>query len=138
MSEDRKEPIAREPARPVEPNGPIELPESDEALLAECEVDTFRAGGPGGQHQNKTESAVRLRHLPTGLVAICRAERSQYQNKETCLRRLREKAARLNETPAARVATRPSRAARERRLVDKARVASKKRERRPPRAEADE
>jgi len=132
MSEDRKESMAREPSEP------IELPESDEALLAECEVDTFRAGGPGGQHQNKTESAVRLRHLPTGPVAICRAERSQYQNKETCLRRLREKAARLNETPAARVATRPSRAARERRLVAKARVASKKRERRSPRAEADE
>ena len=132
MSEDRKESMAREPSEP------IELPESDEALLAECEVDTFRAGGPGGQHQNKTESAVRLRHLPTGLVAICRAERSQYQNKATCLRRLREKAARLNEAPAVRVATRPSRAARERRLVDKARVASKKRERRSPRAEVDE
>ena len=110
----------------------IELPDDDEALLAECEVDTFRAGGPGGQHQNKTESAVRLRHLPTGLVATCRAERSQYQNKQTCLRRLREKAARLNEVPEPRLPTRPSRAARERRLDEKAAQARKKRERRPP------
>ncbi|MGO8684618.1 MAG: peptide chain release factor-like protein [Thermoleophilia bacterium] len=116
----------------------IELPESDDALLAECEVDTFRAGGPGGQHQNKTESAVRLRHLPTGLVATCRAERSQYQNKETCLRRLREKAARLNEVPPDRLPTRPSRAAREQRLLAKARLSGKKRARRSPPDEADD
>jgi protein subunit release factor B len=116
----------------------IELPASDEALLAECEVDTFRAGGPGGQHQNKTESAVRLRHLPTGLVATCRAERSQYQNKVTCLQRLREKAARLNEVPLERLPTRPSRAARERRLLAKARLAGKKRARRLPPDQADD
>jgi ribosome-associated protein len=116
----------------------IELPDDDEALLAECEVDTFRAGGPGGQHQNKTESAVRLRHLPSGLVATCRAERSQYQNKQTCLRRLREKAARLNEAPVPRVPTKPSRAAKERRLDDKAAQARRKRERRPPRPADDE
>ena len=49
-------------------NGHDAVPDStDDALLAECRVETFRAGGPGGQHQNKTESAVRLTHLPTGM-----------------------------------------------------------------------
>jgi protein subunit release factor B len=89
------------PAQPAEKGGAgrVELPESDADLLAECEVETFRAGGPGGQHQNKTESAVRLRHRPSGMVVTCRQDRSQFQNKNICLKRLRAKVARLNETP---------------------------------------
>lgn len=111
---------------------PIELPESDEALLAQCDVSTFRAGGPGGQYQNKTDSAVRLRHRPTGIVVTCRAQRSQYQNKQTCLRRLRERIAKLNEEPTPRVPTRVSRGAVEERLEAKARRSRLKRERRAP------
>ena len=52
-----------------EPSDPLVVPEDDEALLAECRVETFRSGGPGGQHQNVTESGVRLVHLPTGVRA---------------------------------------------------------------------
>jgi protein subunit release factor B len=105
------------------------LPESDDDLLRECEVDTFRASGPGGQHVNKTESAVRVTHLPTGVVVTCREARSQHQNKATCLRKLRERIEKLNHLPAMRVPTRTTRGAKERMLEAKARRARLKRSR---------
>ena len=89
----------------------IYLPATDEGLLNECEVETFRSGGKGGQHVNKTESAVRLRHLPTGLVTACQEERSQFQNKQICLQKLREKVAKLNIVPVKRIHTKPPKSA---------------------------
>lgn len=62
---------------------------SDDALIAQCEVDRYRASGPGGQHRNKTESAVRLRHKLTGVSAIGEDSRSQSENKLHAVRRLR-------------------------------------------------
>src|SRR4030088_3276176 len=62
---------------------------SDAQLLAQCEVDTYRASGPGGQKRNKTSSAVRLRHPPSGLIVIAEESRSQHQNPGRALRRLR-------------------------------------------------
>jgi DNA-binding phage protein len=66
------------------------LAQSDAELLAQCEVDTYRASGPGGQKRNKTSSAVRLRHGPSGQLVIAEESRSQHENKAKALRRLRK------------------------------------------------
>jgi peptide chain release factor 2 len=63
----------------------------------DVERQTFRSGGPGGQHQNKTESGVRLIHRPTGIVAECRSQRSQHKNDEMCWQMLRAKLYRIEE-----------------------------------------
>lgn len=110
----------------------IKLPESDEELLRECEVQTFRSSGPGGQHVNKTESAVRLKHLPSGLVVTSQQERSQHRNKDLCLEKLRKKVERLNYRAPKRVPTRVSRAAKVRTLEEKARRSRIKRLRSKP------
>src|ERR1700731_156698 len=63
---------------------------TDSQLLAQCEVDTYRASGPGGQKRNKTSSAVRLRHPPSGLIVIAEESRSQHENRARALRRMRQ------------------------------------------------
>jgi protein subunit release factor B len=110
----------------------IKLPESDEELLRECETDTFRSSGPGGQHVNKTESGVRLKHLPSGLVVISRQFRSQHQNKALCLRKLRAKIEKLNQPPVERVSTRVPGSVKRRVLEAKARRSQLKRMRSRP------
>ena len=99
----------------------IAVPALDEDLLRECEVETFRSSGPGGQHVNKTESAVRLRHLPSGVVVSSQQERSQHRNKAICLKKLREKIEKLNYRAPKRIPTRVSRGAKNRTLEEKAR-----------------
>jgi protein subunit release factor A len=105
----------------------------DAELLSQCRVDTFRAGGKGGQHQNTTESGVRLTHTPTGIVVIAREERSQHRNRQVALERLRERleAARRRRKP--RIATRIPRREKKRRLEKKRRRGETKRLRRRPR-----
>ncbi len=65
------------------------LAADDAGLLSDCAVDTYRASGPGGQKRNKTSSAVRLRHGPSGLMVIAEESRSQHENKSKAVRRLR-------------------------------------------------
>lgn len=112
---------------------PFPIPDSDEALLAQCRVETFRSGGKGGQHQNTTDSGVRLVHEPTGLRSGSRNDRSQHRNKALALDRLRKKLERLNARRAPRVPTRvPPREKRERLEAKKRRSRIKDQRRRPP------
>jgi protein subunit release factor B len=110
----------------------IPVPASDDDLLRECEVETFRSSGPGGQHVNKTESAVRLRHLPSGIVVSSQQERSQHRNKAICLKKLREKIEKLNYRAPRRIPTRVSRGAKNRTLEEKSRRSQIKRLRSKP------
>ena len=104
----------------------------DDKLWAECDVDLFVASGPGGQHRNKTESAVRLTHRPSGIVVTATERRSQLQNRLVALTRLREKLEPLTFIPTPRRPTKPSRSAKERRLSEKKRDGQTKKLRRDP------
>jgi protein subunit release factor A len=115
-----------------QPLDPASIPEDDDALLAQCRVETFRSGGPGGQHQNVTESGVRLVHLPTGVRATAREERSQHRNRQLALERLRAKLDELARSPKPRVPTRVPGAQKRKRLEDKKRRGRTKRLRKPP------
>lgn len=102
----------------------------DDALLGQCEIQVHRAGGPGGQHRNKVETAIRLVHQPTGVAAEGKDQRSKTQNLRKALERLREKLERRAYRPPPRRKTKPSRAAKVRRLDEKRQLSCRKTARR--------
>ena len=98
---------------------PIPRPRAPRIPKAELRIETFRASGPGGQHLHKTESAVRLTHLPTGISVTVSDTRSQARNRALALERLAERLRRRAAVPKPRKPTRPGRKAVERRLTGK-------------------
>ena len=104
----------------------IDIPDCDDALLLECKVETFRSSGKGGQHANKTESAVRLTHVSSGIQVTCQDERSQYLNKSKCIKELRLRIEKYNYKPPRRIRTKPTKGSIERRLSTKKHKSKKK------------
>ena len=99
-------------------------------LSREVEIDYFKSSGPGGQKKNKTVSAVRLRHRPTGIIVVATESRSQHQNREVAFERLRRRLIALHTKPKPRIPTRPTSTARLDRLQEKRRRSEKRRDRR--------
>ena len=106
-----------------------------EELARDCVFEAFHGHGPGGQGINTTDSAVRARHLPTGIVVTSRESRSQFQNRQKCLRKIREELERRGAPIPHRVPTRPTRASQVRRVDDKKARGQVKRMRRRVRGE---
>ena len=117
------------PAAPAE-SGPTDKAAAMRRLSSQCEFEFFRATGPGGQHRNTTESGVRVRHLPTGLMAQATERRSQARNREEALLRLAAKLAARARKRRARVKTVKSRGVRRRELDARRREAVRKSTRR--------
>ena len=102
----------------------------ERSLEADTRVEVFTAGGPGGQHRNKTQNGVRLHHAPSGLIVSATERRSLEANRRAAFERLEERLRKLNIVPKRRKKTRPGKGAIERRLSGKAHASRTKAARR--------
>lgn len=93
---------------------------------SDIEIEFYRSSGPGGQHKNKTATAVRIRHLPTGIVVQASERRSQHMNREVAMERLKAALAKRAFKPKKRVATRISESQKRKRFEGKKKIAIKK------------
>lgn len=108
----------------------MRYPTDERSLAADTEVEVFTGGGPGGQHRNKTQNAVRLHHRPSGVMVTATERRSLEANRKAAFERLLARLERLNHVPTPRKKTRPKRGAVERRLREKQQQKNKKADRR--------
>ena len=111
------------------------LAEHLERLLRECDVEPYKSSGPGGQKKNKTESSVRVRHRPSGIVRIATESRSQIRNRATALERVYQALQARARRRKPRLPTRPTAASRRRRIDAKRKDARTKSLRRLPEPE---
>lgn len=105
--------------------------QSIDRISRDCEATAFHASGHGGQCVNTTDSAVRMVHVPSGIVVVSRESRSQYRNRQICLQKLRKEFQQRSRPPEKRVKTKVPARARQKRLRDKRFVARKKALRKP-------
>ena len=110
----------------------MSLPPHLARLALDCTITPYKSSGPGGQKKNKTESSVRVKHLPSGLTRIATESRSQSRNRVLALERIWEALERRRRRRRPRVATRPTRASVERRLTEKKRRSERLGGRRAP------
>jgi len=108
-----------------------------EILKKEVIVETYRSSGPGGQRKNKTETSVRLTHLPSGIAVIATEHRSQAQNRKLAFERLRERLLRLNRPRKRRIPTTVPLRVIERKKEEKRFLSGKKRLRQKPQKESE-
>ena len=93
---------------------------------SDIEIEFYRSSGPGGQHKNKTATAVRIRHIPTGIVAQASERRSQHLNREIAMERLKKAIAKMLFKPKKRISVKVSKSQKIKRLEEKKKVARKK------------
>jgi len=109
-----------------------------EVLKKQVIIETYRSRGPGGQRKNKVETAVRLKHLPSGITVVATEHRSQAENRKSAFERLRERLIKLNRPKRRRIATSLPLSAVEKRMEEKRTRSTKKRLRQKPQKEPAE